>query len=112
MKIIFNNGIEMPYLNAISLERDFKDGYTRPSIEVTIPLSATSFDEINSLMGKDFTLLGDADDDGNIPTSEWVGYSIKGKITVEDDAITFKCYKLSDAEISIDELLMLIAEGE
>ena len=49
----------MPYLEAYSLERDFKDGYTRPSVKVEIQFSETSFDEIQSLMGMDFTLTGD-----------------------------------------------------
>lgn len=116
MKIIFSNGIEMPYIDAFSLERDYKGGYTRPSIEVNIPLSATSFEEIYNLMGTDFTLVGDDifDMDGNFvetPTSEWIDYSIKGKISIEDDKITFKCYKLSDSEIAIDDLLLMMLEG-
>ena len=110
MTITFSNGTEMPYTNAFSLERDFKDGYTRPSIEVTVPLSATSFEQINSLMGMDFVLVGDADEFDNIPTSEWTGYSIKGKISVDDGNITFKVYRLSETEIERNEAIQAVDE--
>ena len=118
MQIKFSNGRNMPYLNAYALERDFKDGYTRPSIKVEIPFSETSFDEIQSLMGMDFTLVGDEkfDENGKViyaPMSEWVGYSIKGEIAVNDGVISFKVYRLSDTEIernkaiqAVDELLL------
>ena len=119
MQIKFSNGRNMPYLNAYALERDFKDGYTRPSIKVEIPFSETSFDEIQSLMGMDFTLVGDEqfDENGKVistaPTSEWKEYSIKGEIAVNDGVISFKVYRLSDTEIernkaiqAVDELLL------
>ena len=112
------NGKILPYLNAYSLERDFKDGYTRPSVKVEIPFNETSFDEIQSLMGLDFTLIGDEtyDENGGViyaPMSEWKEYSIKGEIAVNDDVISFKVYRLSDTEIernkaiqAVDELLV------
>ena len=119
MQIKFSNGTILPYLNAYSLERDFKDGYTRPSVKVEIPFSETSFDEINSLMGMDFTLTGDEqfDENGKVistaPTSEWKEYAIKGEIAVNDGVISFKVYRLSDTEIernkaiqAVDELLL------
>lgn len=113
MQIKFSNGKILPYLNAYSLERDFKDGYTRPSVKVEIPFSETSFDEIQSLMGMDFTLTGDEDENGNAPISEWKEYSIKGEIAVNDGVISFKVYRLSDTEIernkaiqAVDELLV------
>ena len=119
MQIKFSNGRNMPYLNAYALERDFKDGYTRPSVKVEIPFSETSFDEIQSLMGMDFTRIGDETYDENgeaISTgqrSEWKEYSIKGEIAVNDGVISFKVYRLSDTEIernkaiqAVDELLV------
>lgn len=119
MQIKFSNGKTLPYLNAYALERDFKDGYTRPSVKVEIPFSETSFDEIQSLMGLDFTLTGDEqfDENGEViskaPTSEWKDYSIKGEIAVNDGVISFKVYRLSDTEIernkaiqAVDELLV------
>lgn len=119
MQIKFSNGKILPYLNAYSLERDFKDGYTRPSVKVEIPFSETSFDEIQSLMGMDFTLTGDEtyDENGEVistaPTSEWKEYSIKGEIALNDGVISFKVYRLSDTEIernkaiqAVDELLL------
>lgn len=110
-KIIFASGKELPYINAFSLEKDYKEGYTRPSVEVSIPFAETSFDEINNLAGTNFTLVGEPILDENnevieTPTSEWNDYSIKGKISVDDNTITFKCYKLSDIEIALDELLI------
>lgn len=119
MDIKFANGRTLPYLNAYALERDFKDGYTRPSVKVEIPFSETSFDEIHSLAGLDFTLTGDEqfDENGEVisaaPTSEWKEYSIKGEIAVNDGVISFKVYRLSDTEIernkaiqAVDELLV------
>lgn len=119
MQIKFSNGKILPYLNAYALERGFKDGYTRPSVKVEIPFSETSFDEIQLLMGMDFTLTGDEtyDENGEVistaPTSEWKDYSIKGEIAVNDGVISFKVYRLSDTEIernkaiqAVDELLL------
>lgn len=119
MQITFSNGKTLQYMNAYALERDFKDGYTRPSVKVEIPFSETSFDEIQSLMGMDFTLTGDEtyDENGEVistaPTSEWKEYSIKGEIAVNDGVISFKVYRLSDTEIernkaiqAVDELLL------
>lgn len=120
MTIIFSNGKSLPYKSAITLERDFKNGYTRPSVEVTVPLAETSYEEISQLAGMDFTLIGEAMyEDETPPMSEWTGYTIKGKIVVEDDSISFKVYKLSDVEMRIgdyesalDELLIMLAEEE
>ena len=116
MQIKFSNGKILPYLNAFALERDFKDGYTRPSVKVEIPFSETSFDEIQSLMGMDFTLTGDEtyDENGEVistaPTSEWKEYSIKGEIAVNDGVISFKVYRLSDTEIERNEAIQAVDE--
>ena len=112
MQIKFSNGKILPYLNAYSLERDFKDGYTRPSIKVEIPFSETSFDEIQSLMGMDFTLTGDENGEviSTAPTSEWREYSIKGEIAVNDGVISFKVYRLSDTEIERNEAIQAVDE--
>ena len=116
MQIKFSNGKILPYLNAFALERDFKDGYTRPSVKVEIPFSETSFDEIQSLMGMDFTLTGDEtyDENGEVistaPTSEWKEYSIKGEIAVNDGVIAFKVYRLSDTEIERNEAIQAVDE--
>ena len=116
MQIKFSNGKTLQYLNAYALERDFKDGYTRPSVKVEIPFSETSFDEIQSLMGMDFTLTGDEtyDENGEVistaPTSEWKDYSIKGEIAVNDGVIAFKVYRLSDTEIERNEAIQAVDE--
>ena len=64
MIIKFSNGKTFTYTQAFGLERDFKDGYTRPSIEVIMPLAQTSYNEIESIISdadvmKSFTLVGD-----------------------------------------------------
>lgn len=65
MQIKFSNGKTFTYTQAFGLERDFKDGYTRPSLEVIMPLAQTSYNEIESLVSnaeimKAFTLIGDS----------------------------------------------------
>lgn len=116
MQIKFNNGKIFTYTQAFSLERDFKDGYTRPSVKVEIPFSETSFDEIYSLMGMDFTLIGDEqfDENGEVIavalTSEWKDYTIKGEIAVNDGVISFKVCRLSDTEIERDEAIQAVDE--
>ena len=63
MQIKFNNGKSFTYTQAFGLERDFKDGYTRPSLEVIMPLAQTSYNEIDSIVSdkavmQSFTLVG------------------------------------------------------
>lgn len=168
MQITFSNGKTFTYTQAFGLERDFKDGYTRPSLEVIMPLAQTSYNEIDSIVSdkavmQSFMLVGDStpipvykeetllygivntdgtpilDANGNQATSittqvvkdengnpiidhynytdpvvnTYEDYTIKGKINVEDGNITFKVYRLSDAEIernkaiqAVDELLL------
>lgn len=65
MQIKFNNGKTFRYTQAFGLERDFKDGYTRPSLEVIMPLAQTSYNEIDSIVSdkavmQSFTLVGDS----------------------------------------------------
>lgn len=65
MQIKFNNGKTFTYTQAFSVDRDFKDGYTRPSVEVIMPLAQTSYNEIDSIVSdkavmQSFTLVGDS----------------------------------------------------
>lgn len=65
MNIKFSNGKTFIYTQAFGLERDFKDGYTRPSLEITMPLAQTSYNEIDSIVSdkavmQSFTLVGDS----------------------------------------------------
>lgn len=65
MQIKFNNGKTFTYTQAFGLERDFKDGYTRPSLEITMPIAQTSYNEIESIISdtavmQSFTLIGDS----------------------------------------------------
>ena len=64
MQIKFSNGKTFTYTQAFSVDRDFKDGYTRLSVEVIMPLAQTSYNEIESIISdadvmKSFTLVGD-----------------------------------------------------
>ena len=126
MQIKFNNGKTFTYTQAFGLERDFKDGYTRPSLEVIMSLAQTSFDEIYNLLHSNATehiiLVGDTnswtDENGktvtNTPTSEYNNYNIVGKIAVEDGNISFKLYEQissmekerNEAIRAVDELLL------
>ena len=65
MQIKFSNGKTFVYTQAYGLEHDFKDGYTRPSLEVIMPLAQTSYNEIESIISdtavmQSFTLVGDS----------------------------------------------------
>lgn len=65
MQIKFSNGKTFTYTQAFGLERDFKDGYTRPSLEITMPIAQTSYNEIDSILSdkavmQSFTLVGDS----------------------------------------------------
>lgn len=126
MTVKFKNGKTLEYTIAIAIERDFKNGYTRPSIEISMPIAQTSYEEIESLINSEavqsFTLTGEethsTDENGNeiiipAPQNTYTDYTILGRITVEDGIISFKLYKLSDTEIeneqakqAIDELLI------
>lgn len=126
MNIKFSNGKTFTYTQAFGLERDFKDGYTRPSLEVIMSLAQTSFDEIYNLLHSHATehiiLVGDTnswtDENGktvtNTPTSEYNNYNVVGKIAVEDGNISFKLYEQissmekerNEAIRAVDELLL------
>lgn len=165
MQIKFSNGKTFTYTQAFGLDRDFKDGYTRPSLEITMPLAQTSYNEIDSIVSdkavmQSFTLVGDStpipvykeetvlngivsadgtpvlDANGNQATSTttqvvkdengepvvdhyeytdpvvntYEDYTIKGKISVDDGNITFKVYRLSDAEIERNEAVQAVDE--
>jgi hypothetical protein len=131
MQITFSNGRNFEYIRCLGNEHDYKNGYTRASIEVTMPISQTSFSEIYSILNdenavKSITLIGDErayiDENGieqvmPAPVTVHEGYTIVGKISVEDECITFKLYRLSQTEIernsaisAVDELLLQMAE--
>ena len=126
MQIKFNNGKTFTYTQAFGLARDFKDGYTRPSLEVIMSLTQTSFDEIYNILNSEavnnITLIGDTnswtDENGktvtNTSTSEYNNYNVVGKIAVEDGNISFKLYEQissmekerNEAIRAVDELLL------
>lgn len=126
MQIKFNNGKTFTYSQSFGLERDFKDGYTRPSLEVIMPYEQTNFDEIYNILNSEavnnITLIGDTnswtDENGktvtNTPTSEYNNYNVVGKIAVEDGNISFKLYEQissmekerNEAIRAVDELLL------
>ena len=126
MQIKFNNGKTFTYTQAFGLDRDFKDGYTRPSLEVIMPLAQSNFDEVYNILNSEavnkIILIGDTnswtDKNGktvtNTPTSEYNNYNVVGKITVEDENISFKLYEQissmekerNEAIRAVDELLL------
>ena len=121
MKIIFNHEKEFEYIDAYSLERDFKNGYTRPSLEVNLVADYNEIAEIIENI-QHIKLIGNPiiNEEGyvvDIPEAEYIDYSIPGKISVEDGITTFKVYRLSDTEIenreakqAIDKLLIAMEE--
>lgn len=130
MQIKFNNGKTFEYTQAYSLERDFKDGYTRPSLEVFMPYAQTSFNEIYNILNSEavnhITLIGEtrefANENGELvsdtPTSVYENYNVVGKVAVEDDRISFKLYeqissmeKERNAAIRAVDELLLAMEG-
>lgn len=77
MIIKFSNNKEFEYTQAFSLEKDFKDGYTRPSIEVHLPIAQTSYNEISAIINdaniiQSFTLIGDTPEPKKIPVYKTV----------------------------------------
>lgn len=126
MNIKFSNGKTFTYAQAFGLERDFKDGYTRPSLEVIMPYEQTNFDEIYNILNSEatsvITLVGDTREYTNAegkavsetPTSEYHDYNVVGKIAVEDGNISFKLYEQissmekerNEAIRAVDELLV------
>lgn len=130
MQIKFNNGKTFEYTEAYSLERDFKDGYTRPSLEVYMPHEQTSFNEIYDILNSEavshITLIGETreftNENGELisdtPTSVYENYDVVGKVAVEDNKISFKLYeqissmeKERNAAIRAVDELLLAMEG-
>ena len=109
MKIIFHNEKEFEYTQAFAIEKDHYSGETRPSIEISLPIQQTDFDEISAIVNnadimQSFTLVGDvpADEYGNegiAPTNTYEGNIYGDRITVEKGILTFKKYKASAAEL-------------
>lgn len=123
MKIEFSNGKSFEYLSAYATEKDYKNGVTRQSMQVSLYLEQTSYNEIENIVNSNaintFTLTGNesysTDSDGNqtvipAPVSVYENYTIPGKIAVEDGVITFKVYKLSDVEKQLEQATQAIDE--
>lgn len=109
MNIIFSNEKVFEYTQAFAIEKDHYNGETRQSIEVHLPIAQTSYEEIAAIVNnadimQSFTLVGDADMNGNRPTNTYEGYIFGDKITVENGILTFKKYKASVAEMENAEL--------
>ena len=109
MKIIFHNEKEFEYTQAFAIEKDHYSGETRPSIEISLPIEQTDFDEISAIVNnadimQSFTLVGEVpvDENGNqgtAPVNTYEGYIYGDRITVEKGILTFKKYKASAAEL-------------
>ena len=109
MKIIFHNEKEFEYTQAFAIEKDYYNGETRPSIEISLPIEQTDFDEISAIVNnadivQSFMLVGDVpvDENGNegtAPVNTYEGYIYGDRITVEKGVLTFKKYKASAAEL-------------
>ena len=128
MKIIFNNGKEFEYIHSFGIEKDYHEGETRPSLEITIPVTATSFSEIEDIVSNPdnvfcIILIGDEtpiykeDENGKvyidgyyIPENTYTGFTMLDFITKKDNTISFKLYKKSVAELELETAIETIAE--
>lgn len=124
MNIKFANGKEFEYLNAFGLENDYHKGIKRPSLEIHLPVNVISYNQLEEILNdvsnlKEIVLTGDIvaqyDKNGEItgyvtPQNIYCDYDIKGKITIDDEEITFKLYKKSDLEIENEEAIATIDE--
>ena len=109
MKIIFHNEKEFEYTQAFAIEKDHYSGETRPSIEISLPIEQTSYEEMAAIVNdseimQSFTLVGDVPVDeygnqGTAPVNTYEGYIYGDRITVEQGVLTFKKYKASAAEL-------------
>ena len=109
MNIIFSNNKVFEYTQAFAIEKDHYNGETRQSIEVHMPITQTSFDEISAIVNdadimQTFMLVGEEDANGNRPSNIYEGYIFGDKITVEKGVLIFKKYKASEAEMENAEL--------
>lgn len=132
MTITFNDGTVFNYTQAFAQERDYRNGYTRPSLSVTMLFSQTKFDDLFTLLSSEavnkIVLTGDpmiiVDEngetvEGDAPTNTYEGYNVIGDITVSDDMVTYKLYQQvssiekerDEAIAAVDELLLIIEEG-
>ena len=134
MNIRFINGANFEYSNAFALETDYYKGIKRPSLEIHFPIAVITYAQLEELLSdtanfQKILLTGDTqsypvykdevDEHGNqvvdhfeeyTPQNLYIGYDIKGKITVDDEEITVKLYKKSDLEIENEEAMAIIDE--
>lgn len=126
MIIKFANGTNFEYLTAFGLETDYHKGIRRPSLEVYLPVDVITYNELEEILNdvsnlKEIVLTGNPQPLYDTKTGEFTGYgeppvntyydyNIKGKITVDDEEITFKLYKKSDLEIENEEAIRIIDE--
>lgn len=138
MNIKFANNTNFEYLNAFALENDYHKGIKRPSLDIHFSTNAITYNELEEILSNitnltEITLTGDEqiipvyaeelDENNNAiidhyeiipaPQKTYIGYNIKGKITIDDEKITVKLFRKSDLEIenekaiaTIDELLI------
>ncbi len=135
MNIKFLNGKNYEYLEAFALENDYCKGIKRPSLTIHFPVAVITYNELEEILDdvsnlKEIVLTGDeqvipvysdeVDEAGNpvidhyetleAPVNTYCDYDIKGKITVDDEEITFKVYKKSDLELENEEAVRIIDE--
>lgn len=120
MIITFGNNKSYIYNNAFGMEHDFYKGIQRPSIEIVMPISEISYNELIELLDdKDnihkFTLTGDEiyNEFDNVtypaPVEVFEYYNIKGSIKIDEDEISFKLYRKSNEELE-NEILRIEKE--
>ena len=126
MNIKFTNGVNFEYTSTYALENDYHKGTKRPSLEIHLPVNVITYNELEEILNevsnlKEIVLTGDPQPLYDAKTGEFIGYGeppvniycdydIKGKITVDDEEITFKLFKKSALEIENEEAMATIDE--
>ena len=115
MNIKFANNKNYEYISAYGLENDYYKNIKRQSLEVHMSTSVISYAELDEILSdkanlSSILLTGNVpvDMDGNVigeaPQNTYEYYDTKGKITIDDDEISFKLFKKSNEEIENEKL--------
>lgn len=122
MNIQFANGKIFNYTQAFGLENDYHKGIKRPSLEIHMSPDVITYAELDEILSdaanlSTIILTGDVPVDmygnifGEVPQNVYEGFDIKGKVTIDDEEITFKLFSKSNEEMENEMLRVENAEA-
>ena len=122
MNIKFANNKNYEYISAYGLENDYYKNIKRQSLEVHMSTSVISYAELDEILNdksnlSSILLTGNVpvDMDGNVigeaPQNTYIGFNIKGKVTIDDEEIAFKLFSKSIEELENEQLKAENAEA-